>query len=409
MVLAKCGQLRILHLCGWMPRKCRRVLEEWRILVMHRHLEFRKLKFVRLKFVVALGYTKRASFSAWHHVCTTARSKASQSKTLRRRIGCRKVRFCFHRWGQEVVARDGLFDACTHFLHAFLCRCFQRCLRAWHGHVYERVRKRCTKAKLDSRRLRSLLHGSLRRWALSLSLDIDAAVLKLLQSSSCPVPVRLTLAKNRGMTWRRLSRGPDRQPMYRTLRIGRRYLEAVVQGMWCRRLLLLLRSWRLLLQLRACARHRAKQCAWGWWQEWRQRMLSKACLQRTGSLVARRTVMFLLYLVLAHWYLLLKSRFQKILSQGKNTFDAWVQATKHEAAARQSKGQALWWVSQRSLVLRTLLLWVFRGSRARSLHVARRWLSRAFHRWSSSTFRGRSSLTDTLRRADCVLERLLFA
>ena len=59
----------------------------------------------------------------------------TQSKTLRRRIGCRKVRFCFHRWGQEVVARDGLFDACTHFLHAFLCRCFQRCLRAWHGHV----------------------------------------------------------------------------------------------------------------------------------------------------------------------------------------------------------------------------------------------------------------------------------
>ena len=42
---------------------------------------------------------------------------------------------------------------------------------------------------------------------------------------------------------------------------------------------------------------------------------------------------------------------------------------------------------KRSLALRTLLLWVFRGSRARSLHLARRWVSRAFHRWVSSTFR----------------------
>jgi hypothetical protein len=53
---------------------------------------------------------------------------------------------------------------------------------------------------------------------------------------------------------------------------------------------------------------------------------------------------------------------------------------------------------------------VFRGSRARSLHLARRWISRAFYRWVSSTLklRARMSLPGTLRRAESVLEKILF-
>lgn len=182
----------------------------------------------------------------------------------------------------------------------------------------------------------------------------------------------------------------------------------VHSAVFSRRLLLLLRAWKFLVRVKQYSRLRVKRTCCNDWRLWKQWRKHAGRVQHTAIRVVKRRQQVLMYDVMAEWYCLLQRRFQQVVRVAKDFFVAWAATTVREELARQNKGQALSWVSQRSLALRTLLVWVFRGSRARSLQLARRWTSRAFHRWVSSTFRGRSSLPDALRRADTVLETLLY-
>jgi len=415
MVLAERGHRMILDHLGWRPRARRHVFRRWRALAVQRHHDVRKLDFVRRKFVVGLGTTRRQCFLAWRvvsrHLKTSCRHLFAFEQRLSR--SCRGRCWIVWKRYREVLLR--LQRGCNSFLYGFVRRFLSCWLHSWRCILSQRDTKSAVMDNVKRRGVRTLLVGAMRRWTVWLCMATDKIVVKLLHSAGCPLSGQLAIAKSASVAWRSQARA-SALALWRTLQISRHYRKGVVEAVFCRRLLQLLATWRWSVRLKAlsfrlqtqwCAR--VKRRVWNEWQVWQDSRMHLRRVVHTGVLVTKRTHLVLMYQVVAEWYRLVEVRFQQVVRVAKQYFVAWATGTGAEAQARESKGQALEWLSRRSLALRTLLVWVFRGGRARSLHLARRWTSRAFHRWVSSTFTGRTSLPDALRRADAVLERLLYS
>jgi len=415
MVMAERGQRMIVDHLGWRPRARRHVLRRWRALAVQRHHDVRKLDFVRRKFVVALGTTRRQCFSAWRvvsrHLKTSSRHLCAFEQRLSR--ACRARCWIVWKRYREVLVR--LQRACNSFLYGFVRRFLSSWLHSWRGILRQRDTRSAVKDNVKRRGVDTLLVCAMRRWTVWLCMATDKIVVKLLNSAGCPLSGQLAIAKSASVAWRSQARA-SALALWRTLQISRHYRKGVLEAVFCRRLLQLLATWRWSVRLKAlsfrlqtqwCAR--VKRRVWNEWQVWQDSRMHLRRVVHTGVLVTKRTHVVLMYQVVAEWYRLVQVRFQQVVRVAKQYFVAWATGTGAEAQARESKGQALEWLSRRSLALRTLLVWVFRGGRARSLHLARRWTSRAFHRWVSSTFTGRASLLDALRRADVVIEREFYS
>jgi len=411
MVYAECGQHIVLRHTGWIPRACRKVTRLWRSLVLQRRQEAHKLEYIRSKFVRSLGTTMRSCFQEWHQYHVREKCLSFRTLNMTSRLKSHSKRHCFIFWKHHLQALCQLEGACNKFLHGFLRRFLGACMQEWHRFVYARLARRSLyqrqEMKLSLHRHYALVKRTFVRWVLSISLMIDETVAKLLDSNLCPLGGRLALAKAGRKAWQRLGRR-RRQKQWRVMEIARKYRTDVSVAVFSRRALLFLRAWRLRARLGAYTRASLCRRSWKAWSDWKWRGKQAKHVEHIGRHIARRTQVLLMYDVMAEWYALLQLRFHQVVRVAKAYFAAWVTACRSHAAARESKVQAFAWVHHRSLALRTLLMWVLRGGRARSLHLARRWLSRAFHRWVSSTFRGRRSLPEALRRADAVLERLVF-
>ena len=415
MVLAERGHRMILDHLGWRPRARRHVFRRWRALAVQRHHDVRKLDFVRRKCVVGLGTTRRQCFRAWRVVSRYLKTSCRHLFAFEQRLSrsCRGRCWIVWKRYREVLVR--LQRGCNSFLYGFVRRFLSSWLHSWRCILSQRDTQSAVIDNVKRRGVRTLLVGAMRRWTVWLCMATDKIVVRLLHSAGCPLSGQLAIAKSASVAWRSQARA-SALALWRTLQISRHYRKGVVEAVFCRRLLQLLATWRWSVRLKAlsfrlqtqwCAR--VKRRVWNEWQVWQDSRMHLRRVVHTGVLVTKRTHLVLMYQVVAEWYRLVEVRFQQVVRVAKQYFVAWATGTGAEAQARESKGQALEWLSRRSLALRTLLVWVFRGGRARSLHLARRWTSRAFHRWVSSTFTGRTSLPDALRRADAVLERLLYS
>ena len=246
---------------------------------------------------------------------------AHQASKLFLRLVCRNKRMCFDLWKRHRGSLQRLHTGCTRFLHSFLRSHLTRCLKGWREQVSERYHAHSVKIRLVRRLRRRLVERVLGKWLLYLSLTTDSNVVKLLQSSICPLGGRLALAKASTITWRRLARRSGRSAC-KAVEIARKFRKAVLAAMFSQRLLLLIRAWRLLAQLKAYGRVRGCRLAlraWQWWVGYKEHT---KCVVHTGDKVARRMEQLLMYEVMAEWYALLQLRFRQVVRIGASVSQA---------------------------------------------------------------------------------------
>eukprot|EP00293_Proteomonas_sulcata_P017948 CAMPEP_0184305116 /NCGR_PEP_ID=MMETSP1049-20130417/14478_1 /TAXON_ID=77928 /ORGANISM="Proteomonas sulcata, Strain CCMP704" /LENGTH=290 /DNA_ID=CAMNT_0026617113 /DNA_START=64 /DNA_END=933 /DNA_ORIENTATION=+ len=176
---------------------------------------------------------------------------------------------------------------------------------------------------------------------------------------------------------------------------------------------------------------------WDTWMGYVSECRKEFGILHRGSRLERRTVANIQYAVMLEWFKLAHSpdnkkatkkamdhdvlrtklaafydwlayqehRIWKALTSMKRSFGGWARLVEWEAKRREYSASAMIWVTNRTLVLRTLLAWASRGPRGALLKLGRKWTIRAFDRWKKCTFKGRVSLADALRSIDNVIGR----
>ena len=333
MVLAECGEIILIHQAGWKPRMCRSVLRCWGALLQSKRIKCRQLDFMRRRFTFKFSVSRRTCFREWSHIPKKRRTAIVRSTKLYLRVACRNTRVCFSAWRDQHTAILRKGTACSKFCHVIVRKLLSTCLHCWR---YEFVSLGKSIRRFQKRRIHFHARRTFDQLVWWYAVSTDSMVVKLLQSALCPLAGRLSLAKSSSIAWRRLGRRTNAKTRFQ---IGCKFRRSVGVALWSLRFMRILIAWRSITRLRCKAKISVYRQAFRALALWRGLSRHLEHIKRTGSTLAKRTSLLLMYDVMAEWYALLHSRFHQVLRVARSYFLAWGSVTRSQVSRRESKAQ----------------------------------------------------------------------